>query len=95
MAKSPVILARVLSKLTHEAQAEVLPLLEAVLIDSMIEIAGDKTMCDAHKAGASAFAEISISHTRTAMLAIVSKPKAQRREVHYGPPPPDVKLVLP
>ena len=93
MAKSPAILARVLSKLTLEAQAEVLPLLEAVLIDSMIEIAGDKEMCDAHKAGASAFAEISISHARAAMSAIANKPRAQKREVHYGPPPPDAKPV--
>lgn len=95
MAKGPAILSRVLARLTNEAQAEILPLLEAVLIDALIEIAGDKTMDDAHKAGASDFAERSISHIRTAMIAIAPKPRAVKREVHYGPPPPGSTPVKP
>lgn len=95
MAKGPAILSRVLARLTNEAQAEILPLLEAVFIDALIEIAGDKTMDDAHKAGASDFAERSISHIRTAMLAITAKPRAPRKEVHYGPPPPGSTPINP
>lgn len=95
MAKTPAIFSRVLSRLTTEAQADILPLLEAVLIDALIEVAGDKTMNDAHKAGASDFAERSITHVRSAMLSIVSKPRAVKREIIHGPPPPGATLIPP
>ncbi len=80
-------IAKALGKLTLDAQREVLPLVEAVLIDAMISYASEKHPTDAHKAGGSECMARSIEAVRGLIINMAQTPAAPHKSVIYAPPP--------
>lgn len=87
MAKQVTAVTKALGRLTQAAQAEVIPLLEAILIDTLVIVAADKTMTDSQKAGAVDFGSRSIESVRLLVMQMLSKQPAGPKPVVYGPPP--------
>lgn len=87
MAKQVTAVAKALGRLTPAAQADVIPLLEAVLIDTLVAVSADKTMTDPQKAGAVDFASRSIESVRQLVMQMLSKQSSGPKPVVYGPPP--------
>jgi len=86
MAKAVTAITKALGKLTPEAQIEVLPMLEAVLIDALISVSADTHMSDSQKSGATQFGSKSIESVRALIMSLSHVTPTPSKRVIYTTP---------
>jgi len=77
-------LQRALGRLTVDAQREIVPLLEAVLIDTLVEVSSSTKLTDAQKAGAVEFGSECITAAREVIMKLANTGVALKKPIIYS-----------